>query len=469
MKVRLSTIQLDQVLKETGKGSGSLFSLTFPIDPFRRQALYRILTNSLRKWDSSLCATLWCVPGELPEATIGSVARLTARGVRKFCSLEKQANALWNGLVCSGWEAEPVPPRLWGGVSFADDFSALKAKDWSDFSPAEFVLPRWRFTGEDLCTVYALGDELRVSSLRTQLARQTVDLLECLQGDQSCQLDGINEAQPESDWPACKYLIKSIPEKNEWAQLLARAQEAFASGALEKVVLARKIVLQPPVPVNWTAIWNRLQKSAGKEIRFAFRRAGSVFLGASPERLVARTGPRVIADALAGSQIASERASKYLLTSEKDLREHQFVVREIAARLALLGGAVEPVPWPSVRELRHVLHLHTPICSTFVNPPHVLRLVENLHPTPAVGGTPTKKATEFLATYESFDRGWYAAPVGWFAENGDGDFAVALRSGLFQERKIQLYAGAGLVRGSDIHSEWEETEWKLQAMREAMS
>jgi isochorismate synthase EntC len=119
---------------------------------------------------------------------------------------------------------------------------------------------------------------------------------------------------------------------------------------------------------------------------------------------------------------------------------------------------------PSVKRLKHLLHLRTPIQATLRSDTHVLELVERLHPTPAVGGVPTAAALDWISKCEPFDRGWYAGAVGWFDAFGDGDFNVALRSGLMSGRQARLYAGGGIVRGSVASAEYEETMPKLAAM-----
>jgi menaquinone-specific isochorismate synthase len=198
--------------------------------------------------------------------------------------------------------------------------------------------------------------------------------------------------------------------------------------------------------------------------RFAFRPGETAFVGATPERLVARRGLSVASEALAGSAARSEA----LLASRKDLGEHGFVVREIARRLRPLCRSLTVGERPDVRELRHVLHLHTPIEGVLAEPTHVLELVEALHPTPAVAGVPTDGALAWIAARESAPRGWYAGPVGWLDGDGDGEFAVALRSGVVDGARAWLYAGAGIVRDSDPRAEYDELELKQRALAAAL-
>ena len=143
-------------------------------------------------------------------------------------------------------------------------------------------------------------------------------------------------------------------------------------------------------------------------------------------------------------------------------------MRAIADALAAAGAEVVIPDEPGVRALRHVLHLHTPIRATLREPRHLLELAARLHPTPAVGGTPTAEAVRWIAAHEPAPRGWYAAPVGWFDLDGNGELAVAIRSGVVAGDRAHLWAGAGIVAGSDPDRELAETDVKLRAMLGAL-
>ena len=142
-------------------------------------------------------------------------------------------------------------------------------------------------------------------------------------------------------------------------------------------------------------------------------------------------------------------------------------MRFLVERLDRSCGAAAPSSAPGVRVLRNVLHLETPIRAALAEaaePPHVLRLVRALHPTPAVAGSPTVDALAAIRRTEDRERGWYAGPVGWFDGRGDGEFSIALRSCLASGRKGLLYSGAGIVADSDPDRELAETNLKLDAI-----
>jgi isochorismate synthase EntC len=150
------------------------------------------------------------------------------------------------------------------------------------------------------------------------------------------------------------------------------------------------------------------------------------------------------------------------------LLEHAVVVRDIVTALKPFADELEHPRRPELHRLKHVLHLRTPIRGRLEPDRHVLSLVERLHPTPAVGGVPTAAALSFIAAHERDERGWYAGPFGWFDGAGDGEFVVALRSGVLVEQRAHLYVGAGIVHGSSPSDEFAETQWKLAALADAL-
>ncbi|MCL7418045.1 MAG: chorismate-binding protein, partial [Halalkalicoccus sp.] len=123
----------------------------------------------------------------------------------------------------------------------------------------------------------------------------------------------------------------------------------------------------------------------------------------------------------------------------------------------------------TVRKLATIQHLRTPIRADLAADEHVLSIVEALHPTPAVGGLPPENAWETIRETEAFERGWYAAPVGWFDAAGNGEFAVAIRSGVASDDLVTLFAGNGIVADSDPDEEWEEVQLKYRAILDALA
>jgi menaquinone-specific isochorismate synthase len=218
-----------------------------------------------------------------------------------------------------------------------------------------------------------------------------------------------------------------------------------------------------------------LDRHYANSFRFLFEpRPHHAFFGATPELLIAVDNRRIATMALAGSvrrgRSPAEDAAlaDRLLHDAKERREHDLVVRAIERRLSPLTQSLAIPPKPIVLPLANIQHLYTPIEGRLQQATDALTLVELLHPTPALGGSPRDLAMDFIRQAEPAPRGWYAGPVGWLDANLDGAFAVAIRSAVTQEERVWLYAGAGIVPGSDPRQEWEETGLKFQPILEAL-
>jgi menaquinone-specific isochorismate synthase len=257
---------------------------------------------------------------------------------------------------------------------------------------------------------------------------------------------------------------------------VSAALREIERGDYRKVVLARARRLTTTEEFHPLGVLNHLRQHYPACYAFSIANGrGQSFIGAIPERLVRVAGGRMHTEALAGSaprgSSASEDAAfaRGLLQSEKDQREHRLVRESIARRVADLGLKLEHADQPRVLGLANVQHLHLPISATLPAGVHILDLVERLHPTPAVGGTPREPAVVAIARLEPFARGLYAGPHGWVDHRGGGEFFVGIRSALVDGRTATVYAGAGIVAGSSPEKEFAETELKFKALIEALT
>ncbi len=250
-----------------------------------------------------------------------------------------------------------------------------------------------------------------------------------------------------------------------YARVAREVIDAIRGGAARKVVIADVETLEIDGQLPARGLLERLALRHPGCLSFAIGIGDTTFVGATPERMVSLCGGRVRADALAGT---ASRDSDDLERSDKEQAEHAFVVEAIAEALRARCRDVEVPARPQRLETGDVAHLHTPITATAVPGTRVLDLVEALHPTPAVAGTPRPAALELIRKHEAFDRGWYAGAVGHVDLRGEGEFHVALRCGLLRPGELRLYAGAGLVAASDPVREAAETRLKLGALRQAV-
>jgi menaquinone-specific isochorismate synthase len=257
-----------------------------------------------------------------------------------------------------------------------------------------------------------------------------------------------------------------------YRQAVARALELVEEGELQKLVLAVRQDLQLPQrldPLTWLA---QLRRSQPGSCRFLWQPAAAeALLGASPERLLTVRQGRLRCDALAGTAAVGadgSGAAADLLSSAKDRHEHELVVEAITLALRQRGLTPRLPRHPRLARHGGLLHLHTPITAE-LRGRHPLVLAEALHPTPAVAGLPRRQAMAWLRSLEPFDRGNYAAPIGWIDSHGDIDLRVAIRSGRLRGRRLELTAGAGLVRGSHPERELREVGLKLDVLLQQLN
>jgi menaquinone-specific isochorismate synthase len=259
-----------------------------------------------------------------------------------------------------------------------------------------------------------------------------------------------------------------------WHAQVARVLAAIEAGELRKAVLARRRTLEGGSPVDALALLDALCAGQSDTFRFLVQPSPhTAFLGASPERLYRRRGLDLRTEALAGTRArgdapaADAQLAEALRRSEKDRREHDLVRQHVDARLRPLCETLASAPGPEVRTMRHVHHLHTGFEGRLRAGARDADVLAALHPTPAVCGTPTDAALGLLRELEGFDRGLFGGAVGCFGRD-EVDCAVAIRSALVSGNTVQLFAGAGIVAGSDADAEWEETAVKMKPLAELL-
>lgn len=340
--------------------------------------------------------------------------------------------------------------RLYGAGSFypPGDEEGL----WVAFGEGRFVLPRVELRTERETS------ELRIWSAPGENERIVDEALERLAWP-PFQSASVNSFLPVSR--------RDIPVRPEWVEQVESVLDEIASGRIGKVVLARRAVFSFEKALDPVALLERLIHVApGAFYALIPDGKGRFFLTASPEQLVRISDGALHTEALAGTERVGE-GGRSLTENGKDMREHAFVQDAVMETIAAFCSEVHEVESPSLFQAAHVHHLRTPISGTLLSGVLPVDIVRALHPTPAVGGTPTGPAMEIIQATEGFDRGLYAGPIGWISRD-EADLAVGIRSGLVDGRDLVLHSGAGIVAGSVPAAEWEETELKLGAFLNAL-
>lgn len=408
-------------------------------------------------------AVLWQPPEGPVVLGLGEAGRIVASGPGRFAAVRQKATALLARIDQSALiDIEPV---LLGGFAFSPDRGDDTA--WQVLGDALFRLPRWTYR-QGVDGAYLLG-VIQRSADATTIARFTAEreMLLSLLSDLAEMPESEHQVPTERTAVVGEPVSELSENAMSWERGARDILDGIARGDLDKVVQARRQVIPLPTGSGVAEVLDGLSPHAGTATRFAIVEGSTAFVGASPERLVAKRGLEVLTEALAGTAAGEDTQS--LLRSGKDRREQQLVVDEIVRALSPLCAQMDVPDTASTRTLRGLVHLVTPIAARLREPCHILDLVEVMHPTPAVGGLPAESAMQWIEANESAPRGWYAAPFGWIDRHGDGEFLVALRSSLLEPGRAHLYAGAGIVEGSDPTREFAEVELKLGTMRAALA
>lgn len=412
-------------------------------------------------------AGVLCRPG--PDGTLdlelawqGAAATTLVAGPRRFAEAETWARRLLADVVedpqAPGW----ARPRVVVGMAFHDD--ALPATPTDNQPPslgsARLLLPE---------------------RLATRKVGQTwlTTLVEVSPDHDSELIEAriIAASTPPSPCRAVPLPVASVTATDDidsWSCRVDQALAAIKNGTFDKVVLARAWKLEAPIPIPAEALARRLRASQPGCLSFALSlpEAGA-FVCASPELAVSRRGLQICSGPLAGSigrgssPDEDRLLGQRLMASAKERAEHSLVVEAVRDALAPVATVEAPLA-PTVRVLRHVQHLSTPVSGRLHQPRHIFELAGRLHPTPAVCGAPRTAALTHLRRHEPLNRGWYSGLVGWVDASGDGDLWVAIRSARLFGRHAWLLAGAGIVAGSQPESEWHETTLKLHALGDAL-
>jgi isochorismate synthase len=393
---------------------------------------------------------------------LGCAARLEARGPQRFESAAQSARELFANLHALGSQGGEAGPLLVGGFAFFD--AEPPAPEWAGFPAARLELPE--------ALLARAGGEAHLTLARriepgADPARETAALiarraaLERELAPDSAPAAPADVARPE-------FRLEALRSPADYRARVAAALREIGAGELEKVVLARSVRLAGGFDAP--ALLTALSAAHPSCATFAVARPEGMLVGASPERLLRRTGRRVEAAALAGSAPRGRspeedaRLGRELLESKKEQTEHAIVVRGLRDALAGCCARLEVPEAPQLLRLDGIQHLETALVGTLASDLSAVALAGRLHPTPSVAGAPCEAALRWLARHEGLARGWYAGPLGCVGPSGDGELWLALRCALLRGSEALLYAGAGIVAGSQPEAELHETRLKLRAL-----
>ncbi|NRB09087.1 MAG: isochorismate synthase [Richelia sp.] len=334
------------------------------------------------------------------------------------------------------------------------------------FCPANVFLPKWQINvSKKKCILIAnliVTSRIEINDLLQQLWEK-IRLINSLKGNYTnykMQLNKLNQT----------YVVDSEHFKSS----VSSALNKIKANKIRKIVLANALDVISNKSFDLIKSLDKLRKIHPNCYIFSIGNGkGQNFIGASPERLLCISKNQLITDALAGSAprgktpIEDAAYADSLLNTDKERHEHNLVIDFISQSLSQLG-LLPQILSPRLRQLSNIQHLWTPISAIVPPNIHPLKIVAQLHPTPAVAGTLPDIACNEIRRYESFERGLYAAPLGWLDGEGNCEFIVGIRSALIDGDRARLYAGAGIVAGSEPNKELAEIQLKLQALLKAL-
>ena len=384
---------------------------------------------------------LFCHPDGTVVAGLGAAWSASGSGPDRFVALQRQL---------TGADLPAAGP-IFAGFSFQAD--GPRNSEWTGFNGADAVVPAISLSS------HGATGRLVVTPTVGLPAEELIDLLA-----------GFDKRPPAAPFDPGDHALAAHPPSAQWRTEVQEAVGAIEQGDISKVVLSRRVEVTTEIAPSAFELVDHLREAYPQCHVFVWQVGDAAFIGATPELLLSKANGAVRVNPLAGTARrgegdADDRAvGEALMHSAKDRHEHALVVDDIAARLEPLVESLHIPAQPSLRRMATVQHLSTEIVGTVDSAMHPLQLVDALHPTPAVGGTPRAAALAFLDKIEGIDRGWYTGGIGWLTSDGAATFAIPLRCALINGRTSHLYAGAGIVAESRPEAELEETRLKFRPM-----
>lgn len=390
---------------------------------------------------------------------LGNLFSITESGQARFTLTEKKIKT-FNETFMNNWDDYSLNnvPVFMGGMKFTLD---RDNELWEDYSDSNWFIPKIQIFKKD--DQNYLVYNFFISS--TSQIKKIVEDFSIIISSISSQEKG------ETQYKKVQVKLKtgtSPKDKKKWCNSVKEVLDLIEKGVYEKVVLSRMIELHLDNEPVLTPLLMQLGKKYPDCYLFSFHSGKSTFFGASPEKLIKFTNGTLETDALAGSaprgktedeDIALE---KELLSSKKNLLEHNMVIKYLNNQLLEFAEEIEYSNSPNIKKYLNIQHLWTPIRVKLKPQKQLFNILENLHPTPAVCGIPKSDTINFIKKNEDYSRGLYTGILGWFNLNGEGEFFVPLRSALLKKKNVYAFAGSGLVEGSDPTVEYKETELKFE-------
>lgn len=393
-------------------------------------------------------------PGKYKFFGLGELLNLNENGRQRFDTIDKRIKEL-KANFHSNFEDFPLKeiPLFAGGMKFLTE---NEGKEWKDFDDSNWFIP----------SIVFLQTEGANYLIYNSIVNASVERLKQNLDQKLMVLETIKPLPEKSGNQVLNITGNTPKDKKKWKQNISEAVENILDGDLDKVVLSRRIDITLTKDVSAGNIISKLRDNYPECSIFIFKNANSLFFGATPELLTRLNKNEIEVEALAGSASRStseeedSRLADELLHSDKNKKEHQFVIDHIKTALSKHCSGIQEKENFSIKKLNNIQHIHTAVTANLTCENANFKLLKDLFPTPAVSGFPKENSIALIKKLEDFQRGLYAGITGWF--NFDSaEFVVAIRSALAVKNKVYAYAGCGIIEGSNGEEEYKESELKL--------
>jgi len=449
-------MKLQQAVDQaTSRRKGQLVSITHnidPVDPIHFFEAAKQLDKDRIFWSNAV--------DDFYLVGIGQATAIEPNQSRIDSIETKWQNLLRESVIHNPYALPGTGLIAMGGMSF--DPIKKRSRLWENYSASHFTIPEYLLTKVEgayyFTTTVIVDNKTDVSQLVHMIHEHRDRLLNA------------SSTLPDASYVTHKKEIE--PEK--WMETVKKAITALNNNEAKKIVLAREMRLKLNDQAEISPMLKQLLRMQMNSYVFAFEKKGDCFIGATPERLVRMDGDRLLSTCLAGTaprgktETEDKQIAADLFADPKNRHEHDYVVQMIKQSIQGFCTHIDIPEEPYVYPFKNLYHLYTPVHALLKTGYTILDIVQQLHPTPALGGEPREASLAFIREHELLDRGWYGAPIGWLDSNNHGEFAVAIRSGLIQQDEVSLFAGCGVMQDSDPVEEYAETNIKFLPMLSVM-
>lgn len=351
------------------------------------------------------------------------------------------------------------PPLFFFTAKFP---SSKSSEEWKVFDPVRLFIPETVFLKTESKTFMVVNISANLNRNGYPLSEQLANKIN--------YFSNINNISHNFKKLNSKINLCSLQNFTVWKQKVNKVLSEIKSRKYDKIVLSRYTEFELTDQFSESALAAKLDQKYPECFNFLYKVNSSLFFSASPEKLFIIEKGEIFTEALAGSIERGNNESedkileRVLSKSAKDANEHRFVIDHLKTVLDKHCDKVTVDNSPSLRKLTNIQHLHTGLSGKVKKGFELFQLIKDIFPTPAVGGYPTRSTLKVIDQIEDFDRGLFTGFFGWVNSNNDGEFIVSIRSGLINENRLFVYAGCGIVSGSDPQREFEETQLKSEAI-----